>query len=176
MRAASLRPRPDELQGGDHVVVRAVGGSGALPGLPVRVPDRGEGVSQRQVGAPSVLAGGRLVDRRAHQWVTHGDIAGARVGHQEPGAHRGFPRLLGQAQVGRGRLEDGEVAGVVGRREQQERLHLRRQPAAPVEKDSFHPCGQVELGRQRRRLRAAEPRSAPSAARAAPTGCPASRR
>ena len=50
VRAASFRPRPDELQGGGDLLVRAFGGRGALPDLAVRVPASGEGVSQRAVG------------------------------------------------------------------------------------------------------------------------------
>ena len=41
--AATLRSGPDELEGGGQLVVRAVGGGGAMPGLPVGVPHAGQG-------------------------------------------------------------------------------------------------------------------------------------
>ena len=117
-----------------------------MPGLPVGVPGAGQRLGQGPVRAPPVLARRGLVDRRPHQRVAHRERR--RVADEQPGVQGGLQRRLLQAQAGRRAAQHVELAGVVGGREQQDGLHRRRQPPAPVEEDLLDVGGEVELRRQ----------------------------
>ena len=115
---ASPRPGTDELESRGEVGVRPRGGCGAVPGFAVGVAETGQGVSQRLVRRTSLLARGGLIDRRADEWVTHLHRVG--LDDEESGGHGVLESLVAHAKRRGCTAYDGELAGVVrGRHEQQ---------------------------------------------------------
>ena len=141
---ASQRPRADELEGRDHVLVGTLDRAGPMPRLPIRVPGTGEGIGQGPVHESPVRGRGRLVDRRPQQRVTHPH--GPAVDTQEPGLESRFQRRLPDPQPGRGPPNDGSVPGVVRRSQQQQQLHPTRQPTAPVEERALDLGSEAAVG------------------------------
>ena len=134
-------------QAGDDVRVGAVDGCGAVPRVPVRVCLGAEGVGERAVRFVAFPAGGGLVHRGADQRVPYPhDVA---VDDEQPGAFRRVQAVGAGAELRGGGADGGDVPGVVGGGDQQQGLHVGRQPAAPVEEDPLDAGGQVQLGGQR---------------------------
>ena len=125
--AAPLGAGPDELEGCDDLGVGPFGGGGAVPRLTVGVSETGEGVGQRPVHGASLLPGGGLVDRRAHQRMAH--LHRLRLDDEEPGGRAVLESLLAQTESRGCPAQDGQVARVVGSRQEQHRLHRSRQHA-----------------------------------------------
>ncbi len=152
-----LGANSDVGQGVGDVAVGSVGCCGAVPGCPVRVlgADR---LSQGAVDLALLEAGGRLVHGRPDQRVPHRDgVTGHRQQVRPLSVH---PRGLVGAESGGGLSDGGDPSGGVGGRDQQQRLHLLRQDAAPVQERAFDARGQGELSRQGRfavQLGGAEP-------------------
>ena len=122
--AATFCAGPDELQRGDHLRVGALSGGGAMPRLPVRVADAGERVSQGSVRAPPLAR--RWPPGRSPNAPADGEPSRPGVGGEQPGLQGRLECQLRQAQVAAARSEHGELAGVVGGGEQQQRLHRLR--------------------------------------------------
>ena len=118
-----------------------------MPGVPVGVVLRAEGVGERPVRLAAFPAGRRLVHRGADQRVPH-----PHRRRRRRAAARTFRRRRGcrvDTERPRPRADGRDVPGVVGRGDQQQRLRVGRQPAAPVEEDPFHAGGERQLGGQR---------------------------
>ena len=88
-----------------------------MPRFAVGLSETGQRVGQRSVHRSSLLPGGGLVDRRAHEWVSHLHLL--CLGDEESGGHGGLESLLAHAECRCCMAYDGELAGVVGSREQQ---------------------------------------------------------
>ena len=146
--AASFGARTGRVQVGDDRLVGAVDGRGPVPGVPVRVVGGVEGFGQRPVRFAAFHAGRGLVHRGPDQRMPHRDSAA--VDDEQPGPFRGVEGARVDVEDCGGPAHRGDLTGVVGGGDQQQRLHRRRQPAAPVQEDAFHPDGEVQLGGHRR--------------------------
>ena len=77
------------------------------------------------------------------------DRHGVTADHEQPGPFRLRDRVRRDAEGGSGSLYGREPAGVVGDRDQHQRLRRRGEPAGPVEEDPFDPGGEHQLRGQR---------------------------
>ena len=100
--AASLGPRADPVEGGDQVLVRPVGGGGAVPGGPVGVFEAVQGIGQRAMDLAPLVRGRGLVHRGPNERMPNRHSVTAD--HQEPGPFRLRDRVRGHAKGGSGSL------------------------------------------------------------------------
>ena len=118
-----------------------------MPRPPVGIhPDQRLG--QRRVGPLPGLGTRALVDRGSHQRVPQFEV---RAGDpQQPGVLGFLERRGGVHAVDRERCAgDGDKGGVVGCRDQHQRLTGRAQTPAAVQEDTLHLGGERQLCRQR---------------------------
>ena len=145
MPAAGGGPPGHGLECAGHGIVRAVGSGGEVPGAPVGVAVQGAG--QGPVGRAALCAGGRAVDRRAHQRVVQGEHIA--VDAQQAGLLDRVEGIVTGVEAAGGVPDHGQPGGVIGGRHQQESLRGLGQPPVPVQERPFDTAGERQLLRQR---------------------------
>ena len=160
---AEAGPAGRRLQRRGGRLIRADRGRGQMPGPPVGVEPVGQHRDHRLVDGLAGREGGALVDGRGDQREAEPQLLA--VDFDQPGPLGRLKGLGAHAKGGAGRQHGGQVANVLGRRDQEQRLGLGREPPHPGQERPLRPGterqprGQqraaVELvaGQDRRKLR-----------------------
>jgi hypothetical protein len=135
---------------GDRLV-DVLRGRGPVPRAPVGVRRAGQRLGERAVRLPALGARRGRVHRRPHERVAQLHLP-VPDPHEPRPLHRVEHVVVDAEHCGR-LAHRRRMSDVVGRCDQQRRLHRPGQPAGPVEEHPLDALGHRQLGRQRRGAR-----------------------
>lgn len=109
----------------------------------------GQDLGQHPVHTSPLRVRRGLVDGRTDQRMAHPH--GQGVGDEQPGGRGGLERVLVHPEGSRCLPDRGQIAGVLGSRDEHQQLHLVRKPSTAVEEDVFDPVSERQMSRERGR-------------------------